>query len=111
MENKDTPIVNTVGDYRLSREEQETVIYYDFARDVWIADTSIQRDINKFRKQGWKETYISLYDDGSICSIICEAPRSAITIGRAVREKRIMTEEQRNAARDRLTKMRNKNKV
>ena len=43
-----------VSTYKLTREEHETHLYIDEIDNRWIADTSIQKDINKFKKQGWK---------------------------------------------------------
>ncbi len=46
------------------------------------------------------------YEDGNIFSAEFEAPRNALNIGKAERKSRVLTEEQRQAARDRLAEIR-----
>ena len=36
-----------------SVEEQETHLYID-SSETWLADTTIRKDMTKFKKQGWE---------------------------------------------------------
>jgi hypothetical protein len=96
--------------HKLCKDERETHLYIDEIDNCWIADVTIQRDINKFTKQGWAIKSKHCYADGSIHAIVFTAPRSAISIGKANRSKRNLTEEQREKISNRLKESRNKNK-
>lgn len=76
---------------RLSTEERETVLVYDNVDKVWHMDTTVPKHINKAKKQGWKQTVEYVYEDGSVCGGIFEAPAKAITI-RDPNKKRVMSE-------------------
>lgn len=88
--------------YKLTAEERETHLCFDTVENKWIADTSIQRDMNKFKKQGWKEISTQLYPDGTVLSMQFEAPYKSITIGKAERPKRVISDAQRLAAAERF---------
>lgn len=94
-----------VSTYKLSRDEHETHLYIDEVDGCWTADTSIQRDINKFRKQGWTIKNEFKYADGTIKAVEFTAPRNAMSIGKAIRAKSNMTEEQRQANGDRMREL------
>lgn len=96
--------------YKLTKEERETRISFLEIENKWFADTTVQKDMKRFQEQGWFVTGIQHYSDGSVMSMQFEAPRSSITIGKAVRRKRTMSEEQRQAAAKRLCLARQKKK-
>ena len=78
---------------KLSNEERETVIVYDNVEKKWYADTTLAKHINKFKRQGWKQTAEYVYDDGSLCGGAFEGSDKAITI-RNPNIKRVMSDEQ-----------------
>lgn len=87
---------------KFSREEYETILSFDFPAGKWRAWTNIPSAISKFKKQGWKLTEELKYEDGSIESCKFEAPKGAITIGKADRNKSgyQLTEEHKKKMRD-----------
>ena len=93
----------------LFTEERETVIRYDYVEKCWYADTSVSKHITKFKKQGWEIVSQTINEQGIVQAVEfkCDNP-SSITIGRAVKRKRDLTEEQRNEAIERLRVAREK---
>lgn len=77
---------------RLSAEERETVLVYDNIDKVWHMDTTVSKHANKAKKQGWTQTAEYIYEDGTSCGGVFEAPARAITIRNA--EKKQMSDEQ-----------------
>lgn len=79
----------------------------------WIAEleTCIQKYDNKCRKKGWVQKSVTLHKDGSWVSSVWVAPAYAVNIGNAVKVKRVMTEEQRQAAAQRLARARENRKL
>lgn len=77
---------------RLSAEERETILVYDNIDKKWIMDTTIPKHLNKAKRQGWTQTDEYIYEDGTVCGGVFEAPARAITIRNA--EKKQMTEKQ-----------------
>ena len=78
---------------RLSVDERETHFWIDGTNDNKVVmDTTIMKDFNKAKKQGWTQIAEYVYSDGSVCGGCFEAPRRAISI-RGV-TKRAMTEKQ-----------------
>ena len=77
---------------RLTSEEKETVLVYDSIAKMWYMDTTVTKHMNKAKKQGWVQTSEYIYDDGTSCGGVFEAPARAITIRNA--EKKQMTEAQ-----------------
>ena len=93
---------------RLSVGERETHFWIDGANDdMVVMDTTIPKDFNKAKKQGWTQIAEYLYSDGSVCGGCFEAPRRCISI-RGM-SKRVMTEEQlENLAKARKVREENK---
>lgn len=78
---------------RLSVDERETHFWIDGANDDKVVmDTTIMKDFNKAKKQGWTQIAEYLYSDGSVCGGCFEAPRRAISIRST--NKRVVTEKQ-----------------
>lgn len=78
---------------RLVTEEKETVLIYDSVDKMWYMDTTVPKHMNKAKKQGWTQTAEYIYEDGTTCGGVFEAPDKAITI-RNPNKKRVMSEEQ-----------------
>ena len=87
---------------KFSREEYETILSFDFPAGKWRAWTNIPSAISKFKKQGWELIEELKYEDGSIESCKFEAPKSAITIGKADHNRggRQLTEEHKKKLLD-----------
>ena len=78
---------------------------------VWEVDTNISKYINAFKKRGWEQTSEGvLASDGTVqCATFRSTDKKPISFRNLskVREKRIMSEEQRAILRDNLQKNRN----
>ena len=78
---------------------------------VWEVDTNISKYINAFKKRGWEQTSEGvLASDGIVqCATFRSTDKKPISFRdlSKVREKRIMSEEQRAILRDNLQKNRN----
>ena len=96
--------------YSISQEERETLLRYDYLDECWYVETSIPTHITKFKKQGWEMVSQTINHLGSVqvVEFKCNNP-SSITIGKAEKKKRELTEEQRKLLAERLKKARNKN--
>ena len=96
--------------YSISQEERETLLRYDYLEQCWYVETSIPTHITKFKKQGWEMVSQTINHLGSIqvVEFKCNNP-SSVTIGKAEKKKRELTEEQRKLLAERLKKARNKN--
>ena len=96
--------------YSISQEERETLLRYDYLDECWYVETSIPTHITKFKKQGWEMVSQTINHLGNIqvVEFKCNNP-SSVTIGKAEKKKRELTEEQRKLLAERLKKARNKN--
>ena len=78
---------------------------------VWEVDTNISKYINAFKKRGWEQTSEGvLASDGTVqCATFRSTDKKPISFRdlSKVREKRVMSEEQRAILRDNLQKNRN----
>lgn len=77
---------------RLTAEEKETTLNYDYLDKTWRMDSTVQKHFNKALKQGWTPLVRFEYEDGTVAGYTLEAPGRAITI-RNVEAKK-MSEEQ-----------------
>ena len=78
---------------------------------VWEVDTNISKYINTLKKRGWEQTSEGvLASDGTVqCATFRSTDKKPISFRdlTKVREKRVMSEEQRAILRDNLQKNRN----
>lgn len=88
---------------RLTAEEREVHLWFDDIGRVWKAEASILKYINTFRRAGWKEISCANDDNGVPVIAQFEAPAHAISIRKAERKKRGMTDEQKQALTERLS--------
>ena len=65
---------------RLTSDEKETVLTFDYSSHMWMMDTTILKHYNKAIRQGWQPIKQYIYEDGSICGGSFYAPDYAITI-------------------------------
>lgn len=85
---------------RLTLDERETHFYIEGQKV--ICDSTEPKYFNKCLRQGWTPIARTVYADGTVCGMILEAPAKAISIRNANAKKRVMTEEQIEAARERM---------
>lgn len=95
--------------YSISQEERETLLRYDYLDQCWYVETSVPTHITKFKKQGWEIVSQTVNENGNVqvVEFKCNNP-SSVTIGKAEKKKRELTEEQRQKTIERLQKARNK---
>lgn len=91
---------NHVTVSQLTREEREVHISLDEVTNQWVAEVSIAKYINKFRKAGWREIRRLDYEDGRAAIVWFAAPDFALGIRKPT--KRQVSDEQRQASAARL---------
>ena len=77
---------------RLTAEEKETTLNYDYLDKTWRMDSTVQKHFNKALKQGWTPLVRFEYEDGTVAGYVLEAPDRAVTIRNVVAKK--MSEKQ-----------------
>ncbi len=82
---------------KYTREEYEVILSFDYLAGEWTAWTNIPAYIKKFTKQGWTLQREEKYDDGTMCAARFTAPKAAISVGKAIRPKRNLSDKQRAA--------------
>lgn len=80
-----------VRNTKLTPEERETHLNFDYIDKVWYMDSSIPRHISKALKTGWTPIEKHVYEDGTVCSMRFMAAERGITIKTPI--KREMSEE------------------
>lgn len=100
---------NFIMSDKLSKYERETHINIDEVDNMWIAESSIQKDINKFKRNGWTIKSETYYGDGKLCSVIFTAPRNCISIRNVNKIKRKLSEEEKVEFSERMRKSRGTN--
>ena len=82
---------------KLILEERETILIYDSVDKVWTMDSTVPKHFRKALKQGWTPIRQYLYDDGTVCGMVLNAPERAITIRSTTKKE--MSEKQLNNLR------------
>jgi hypothetical protein len=67
------------AEYRLTKEERETLYRIDEVDNTWYADSTIQKDIHKLERQGWIEIGVQYYNDGTVMAKQFKAPRNCLS--------------------------------
>ena len=80
---------------KLTNEERETHLNYDFIEKTWTMDSTVPKHFRKALKQGWKPIKEFVYDDGTVCGMILEAPERSVTI-RSVEKKKLSNKQLSN---------------
>lgn len=70
-----------------AREEQETILRFDYLDQTWYAWTNVQPHLTKFQKQGWELSHPA-YEEGRLVAGDFKAPKQFVTIGNVRRKKR-----------------------
>lgn len=84
---------------KLTSEEKETHLNYDFITKTWTMFSTVHKHFNKALKQGWTVLEKYEYDDGTVAGYSLEAPGRAITI-RNVEAKKMSDEQMKNLLSD-----------
>ena len=100
--NNNDMISESVSD-KLSRDDRECIFIYNEAEGIWYADTSIPKYWRKLEQKNWECVKTVYYSDGTVCSKSFKGSKKGITIGDPFK-KRELTDEQRQAIRDRFKK-------
>ena len=103
-----TPFENVSG--KLSRDERECVLLYNEEEGLWYAESSIPKFWRRLEKKNWICTKTIYYDDGTVCSKQFKGSKKGVTIGDPFK-KRELTDEQRQAIKDRFSKPANDGEV
>lgn len=103
MAKKEQKPLNTLENVssKLLKSEREVVIIFNEEVGVWEVEVSIPKFWRKFENKNWKCTRTIYYDDGTVCSKCFVGSNKGISITDPFK-KRKMTEEQREAARQRF---------
>ena len=80
---------------RLSTDEKETCLNYDYIDKKWVMYSFISTDYNKALQQGWTPIVKYEYDDKTTAGYELEAPSYAITI-RSVEKKKMSEKQMKN---------------
>ena len=93
-----------------TREKRETLFNHDEVSDKWICETSERTWNTKLQKAGWTLIEEGRNSKGNWVYSIYQAPSFALSVRSAVKVKREMTEEQKQAARERMITLQSKRK-
>lgn len=93
-----------------SKEERETHFWHDEISDKWSCETSERVWNTKLQRAGWTLVEEGRNGKGQWVYGVYEAPSYALSVRSAVKAKREMTEEQKQAARERMIALQNKRK-
>ena len=103
MEEKD-------GIQKLSRDERETALIYNEADGFWEIYTAVPKHIRRFDKLKFNCVKTEFYENGEVFAKFYKVPAKAISF-RDPNKKRELSEEQRQAAAERLKAMREKGEM
>lgn len=78
---------------KLTLEERETQLNYDFINKTWTMDSTVKKHYNKALQKGWQPLIEYVYDDGTVAGYMLIAPDRAITI-RSI-EKKVISKKQK----------------
>jgi hypothetical protein len=71
---------------KLSNEQKETILRYDYIDKKWYMDTTVAKHANRACKQGWTQTTKYIYN-GVVVGGCFEATDRAITIRNSEKKK------------------------
>ncbi len=73
--------MNTIKiNVRLTADERETILHYDYNNKLWTLDSTVPKHFNKALKQKWTPITQYVYEDGTVCGMVLTASDRAITI-------------------------------
>ncbi len=65
---------------RLSNDEKEVCMVFDYALKKWTMDTTVMKFYNKAKKQGWVQLKEYVYNDGVVVGGVFEAPMYSVSV-------------------------------
>ena len=65
---------------KLTAEERETILIYDNDNKTWTMDSTVPKHFRKALKQEWIPVKQYVYEDGTVCGMVLNAPERAVTI-------------------------------
>lgn len=80
---------------KLTSEEKETLLTYDYLNKTWHMDSTVQKHFNKALRQGWTPLIKYEYEDGTVAGYALEAPDRSVTI-RNVEAKKMSDKQMSN---------------
>ena len=80
-------IVKMMGS-KLTNEERETLLNYDYTTKRWLMDSTVMKHVNRAINRGWMPLKQYIYEDGTVFGMMLEAPERAVTI-RSVEKKQL----------------------
>lgn len=80
---------------RLTNEERETILDYDYIDKIWVMNSFIPKHFRKALKQGWTPIRQYIYEDGMVYGMTLTAPERAVTI-RNVDKKKVSDSQLKN---------------
>lgn len=84
---------------RLTTEERETLISYDYVDKAWHMDSTVPRHFNKALKQGWTPIVKYEFEDGTAAGYVLKASERAITI-RNIQPKQLSEKQLNNLSQE-----------
>lgn len=105
-ENQESNIDSEAVTQKLLKSEREIILIFNEEEGVWVAETSIPKYWRRLEAKNWKCVKTQYYSDGTVCSKSFVGGKKGVTIGDPFK-KREMSEEQREAARQRFLKTKN----
>ena len=65
---------------RISNDEKEVNLLFDYGLKQWIMDTTVMKYYTKAKKQGWTQLKEYVYSDGTVVGGVFEAPAYSVSI-------------------------------
>ena len=65
---------------RISNDEKEVNLLFDYGLKQWIMDTTVMKYYTKAKKQGWTQLKEYVYSDGPVVGGVFEAPAYSVSI-------------------------------
>lgn len=84
---------------KLTAEEKEVMLNYDYISEEWIMDATIPKYFRKALRQGWVPIKKYVYDDGTVCGMVLKAPKWAVTI-RNIEKKKMSEKQMKNLSEE-----------
>lgn len=104
IKNQESTTEETTGivNERLGKSDRECILVFNEEEGVWYADSSIPKFWRRLEAKNWECINTQYYKDGTVCSKTFRGSKKGVTITDPFR-KREMSDEQREAARRRMS--------
>lgn len=85
---------------RLTTEEKETLLLYDYMTDKWIMDSTVSTHYNTALRQGWTPLIQHVYEDGTVFGYKLEASGRRVVTIRNVEKKQVSEKQMENLTKN-----------